>query len=123
MKSSFFGDSLMMRFALLALVLVLPSTTWAQDVDAKKLAQEILDKGSALYDTHNAASMAATYTEDAKILWYSKNDTGTIEMGVKSGRAEIEDLYRDMFKDPSEKSTSRNTVEFARLVSPELLVV
>jgi hypothetical protein len=120
---SLFGDLPMMRYGLLSLALVLSSTAWAQEADAKKLAQAILDKGSALYDTHNAAAMAATYTDDAKILWYSKTDTGTIEVGIKSGRSEIEDLYRDMFKDPNEKTTSRNTVDYARLVSPELLVI
>jgi hypothetical protein len=113
----------MMRFALLLLALVLPSTAWTQEADAKKLAQEILDKGSALYDTKNAAAMAATYTEDGKILWYSKKDSGELELGMKNGRAEIEDLYRDMFKDPNEKTTSKNTVDYARFVSSDVLII
>lgn len=112
----------MMRYALLALALVLSSTAWAQDGEAKKLAQGILDKGSALFDTKDAAAMTATYTADAKLVWYSKNNAGTLEVGVKNGHSEIEDIYLDMFKNKDE-TTSRNTVEFARLVAPELLII
>ena len=114
----------MLRFALITLALVvLPSTAWTQEADAKKLAQEILDKGSALYDTKDAAAMAATYTDDAKIYWYSKKDTGEVEQGTKSGRDEIEGIYRDMFKDKDEKTTSKNTVEYARFLSPDLMII
>ncbi|WP_406695955.1 hypothetical protein V5E97_33675 [Singulisphaera sp. Ch08] len=113
----------MLRFALVALALVLPSTAWTQEVDAKKLAQEILDKGSALYDTKDAAAMAATYTENATIHWYSKKDSGEIEQGLKNGRAEIEGLYHDLFKDPNQKSTSKNTVEFARFIAPDVMII
>ncbi len=109
--------------AVLTLALLLPSTD-LQDKEAMSLAQEILTKGAALYDTHDAMSMALTYTEDAKLYWIDKNkDTGKIRVEVKDGRGEIEKVYRDMFKDPNEKTTARNTVEFAKLVSPELLVI
>ena len=109
--------------AMLTLALFFPSAS-VQDKDAKALAQEILTKGAALFDTRDAMSMALTYTDDAKLYWVDKNkDTGKIRVEVKDGRGEIEKVYRDMFKDPSEKTTSRNTVEFAKLVSPELLVI
>jgi hypothetical protein len=113
----------MKRFTIFALSLIFPFTIMAQEKDAKSLAQEILDKGSALFDTHDAAAMIATYTEDARLLWVDKDSsTGEIRVSVKV-RAEIESLYRDIFKDAKEKTTSKNTVEFARLVAPDLLVI
>ncbi len=57
---------------LITLAFVLPSIAWSQESDAKKLPQDILDKGSALYDTKDAAAMVATYTADATIQWYSR---------------------------------------------------
>jgi hypothetical protein len=116
----------MRRFPILVLgvVLALASSSEAQDKDAKTLAQEILDKGSALFDTRDATAMAATYTEDAQIEWIAKDDsTGEIKVDVKKGRAEIESLYHDVFKDAKEKTTSKNTVEFARLIAPEVIVI
>ena len=41
---------------------------------------------------------------------------------TKSGRADIEQFYREIFKDQG-AIDSENTVEFARLISPDLLVV
>jgi hypothetical protein len=68
--------------------------------------------------------MAATYTEDAQLLWIDKDSsTGEIKVSVKKDRSEIESLYRDLFKDAKEKSTSKNTVEFARFVAPDLMVI
>ena len=114
----------MKRFTILALVFVVPVTLMAQEKDAKAVAQEALDKGSALFDTRDAAAMAATYTEDAQLLWVDKdNSTGEIKVSVKKDRSEIESLYRDLFKDATEKTTSKNTVEFARFVAPDLMVV
>src|SRR5262249_60394462 len=96
----------------------------AQGADAKALAQEILKKGAALFDTRDAAAMADTYTTDARVTVVSKGeDNGRTKVESKEGRAEIEGLYRDLFKDASEKTTSRNTVEYARLVTPDLLVI
>jgi ketosteroid isomerase-like protein len=114
----------MKRFAIFALVFVVPVTLMAQEKDAKAVAQEALDKGSALFDTRDAAAMAATYTEDAQLLWVDKdNSTGEIKVSVKKDRSEIESLYRDLFKDATEKTTSKNTVEFARFVAPDLMVI
>jgi hypothetical protein len=116
----------MRRFEILVLGLVLglPSLSKAQETNAKTLAQEILDKGSALFDTRDATAMAATYTEDAQIEWIAKDDTtGEIKVDLKKGRAEIESLYHDVFKDAKERTTSKNTVEFAKLIAPDLMVI
>lgn len=114
----------MKRFATFALMLLVPLSVRADDKDARSVAQGVLDKGSALFDTHDAAAMAATYTEDAQLLWIDKDgSTGEIRLSVKKDRSEIESLYRDLFKDAKENTTSKNTVEFARFVTPGLMVI
>jgi hypothetical protein len=114
----------MKRFVFLALLITVPALARADEKDAKMVAQGVLDKGSALFDTRDAAAMAATYTEDAQLLWIDKDgSTGEIKLSVKKDRSEIESLYRDLFKDAKEKTTSKNTVEYARFVTPELMVI
>jgi hypothetical protein len=118
------GGLPMPRFAIVGLALALAAPTLAQEPDTKKSAQEILDKGSAIFDTHDAAAMAATYLEDSRLLITGKNnDTGAYDLSVKEGRSQVEEFYRDLWKDSSEKTTSKNTVEFARFVSPDVLII
>jgi hypothetical protein len=107
-----------------AIMLCLSFTARADDNDAKTVAQEVLDKGAALFDKRDAAAMAATYTEDAQLEWVEKDSAaGGIKIDTKKGREEIEMLYRDFFKDMKEATTSKNTVEFAQFISPELMVI
>jgi hypothetical protein len=114
----------MKRVALFALLIISPVLARADEKDAKTVAQGVLDKGSALFDTHDAAAMASTYTEDAQLLWIDKDGTsGEIKVSVKKDRAEIESLYHDVCKDAREKTTSKNTVEFARFITPEQMVI
>ena len=90
----------------------------------RPLAQDILDKGAALFDKRDAAAMAATYTEDAQLEWIEKDSAaGGIKIDVKKGREEIEAVYRDLFKDAKEATTSKNTVEYAQFVSSGLMVI
>ena len=122
-----FGEfPLCVAFAFLAVAftLGLSPAARADDQDAKTLAQDMLDKGAALFDKHDAAAMAATYTEDAQLEWIEKDSAaGGIKIDVKKGREEIETLYRDIFKDAKEATTSKNTVEYARFVSSGLMVI
>lgn len=114
----------MTRFACALIVLCIPFAAGAAEQDAKPQAQEVLDKGSALFDARDAAALAATYTENAQIVWVEKDrDTGAYIFKRKRGRSEIEALYRDLFKNSNEKTTSRNNVEFARFVAPDLMVI
>jgi hypothetical protein len=114
----------MRSLAILTCLIALPLTAKAEDDSAKNLAQDILNKGSALFDTRDAAAMAATYTEDAQLFWLQKdNGTGEVKVTNKNGRAEIESVYRDIFKDSGAKTTSKNTVEFARFASPDVLII
>lgn len=114
----------MRRLALLTLVMLTPTICRAEDRDAKAVAQEVLTRGASLFDTHRAASMAATYTDDARLEWVDRNkDTDKYQVSVKQGRSEIESIYADLFKDQNEATTSRNTVEYARFLAPDLLLI
>lgn len=114
----------MTRLAVALIALSVPFAAQARAQDAKSLAQEILDKGSALFDAKDAAALAATYTEEARIIWIERDkDTGAYVFQRKRGRNEIEALYRDLLKGSTEQTTSRNNVEFARFVAPDLMVV
>jgi hypothetical protein len=113
-----------LTFLAIALTLCFSHSAQAEDTDAKTLAQDVLDKGAALFDKHDAVAMAATYTEDAQLQWVEKDSAaGGIKIETRKGREEIESLYRDFFKDQKEATTSKNTVEFARFISPDLMVV
>jgi ketosteroid isomerase-like protein len=114
----------MARFVILSLALLLPTAAPAADTDAKQLAQAILTKGAALFDTRDAAAMAATYTEDAEGSAVTKDkDTGTYKVQVTRGRPAIERGYQDIFKDRKAGTTSRNVVEYAHLVGTDLLII
>jgi hypothetical protein len=113
-----------LTFVAVALMLCLSHDARADETDAKTVAQDVLDKGAALFDKHDAAAMAATYSEDAHLEWVEKDSAaGGIKIETRKGREEIEALYRDFFKDQKEATTSKNIVEFARFINPELMVV
>jgi hypothetical protein len=114
----------MKLLTIFALLFVVPVLASADDKDAKTLAQDVLDKGAALFDTRDATAMVATYTDDAQLLWTDKgSSTGEIKVSIKKDHAEIESLYRDLFKDAKEKTASKNTVDYARFVGPDVLVI
>jgi hypothetical protein len=109
--------------AVLAILFLGPVFAQADENDAKTVAQGILDKGAALFDTRDAGAMIATYTDDAQLFWFDKdNSTGAFRSTVKD-RNEIESLYRDLFKDANAKTTSKNTVEYARYIGSDVLVI
>ena len=110
--------------AILSLAFCLPSPAPADEPDARTVAQDLLKKGSALFDAQDAMALSATYTDEARVEWIEKDkDTGKYKTSSKEGRTEIDSLYRDLFKDPSRKRTSRNTVEFAKFVAPDVLLI
>lgn len=112
-----------MRLAtILAFVILAPGFARAQD--AKAVAQEVLNKGAALFDTRDAAAMAATFTEDAEATVLKKDrSTGVYKLDVTRGRAEIEHGYQELFKGREAGTTSRNDVEYARLVASDVLII
>jgi hypothetical protein len=90
--------------------------------EAEQIARRVLKAGSDLFDAKNAQALAATYTDDGIIHIISKHEYGSYKDDTKRGRAEIEQFYRELFQDPG-PIDSENTVEFARLIAPDLLVV
>ena len=68
--------------------------------------------------------MAATYTEDAQGTIFSKDDaTGQIKAEVTPGRDAIRKGYEDLFKTRDPGAVSRNTVDFARFVGNDMLII
>jgi hypothetical protein len=107
---------------LLGALLVVPILGQDQGSDeATKLAKKLTEEGAATFNTCNAKAMAAYYTEDAKIYLQSKDQNG-VSVKEYDGREEIQGLYADLFKDPA-KVKAKNTVEYAKLLAPDLLVI
>ncbi len=117
----------MRHSSLFALILlVAPGAAFGLDDDAKAVAvaKETLDKGAALFDKRDAAAMAATYIETAQVIVIKRaSDTDRVVTEIRSGRAEIEKAYAEIFKDRLPEHKSRNTVESARLLSPDMLLI
>ena len=112
----------MIRFLPLVLALMQPVPDDAAK-DAKAIAQDILTKGAALFDTHDAAAMAATYTENAEILLYTKENEGSIKVDSYHGRAEIKEGYAKIFRATPDVSHARNVVEAAHFIGPDTLAI
>ncbi len=89
--------------------------------EAAQIAEKFLKAGSDLFDAKNAAGLANTYTENGEIMIVGGKD-GEITEDIKAGRAEVEKFYAEVFKDKG-AIDSENTVEFARLIAPDILVV
>jgi ketosteroid isomerase-like protein len=89
--------------------------------EAMKLATKLTDEGAATFSKADAKAMAAYYTDDAIVFLQSKNDEGH-SVKQYDGRAEIEGLYADLFKE-RETIRAKNTVEYAKLLASDLLVI
>lgn len=89
--------------------------------EAEQIAEKFLRAGSDLFDAKDAAGLANTYSENGEILIIGEKD-GEITEDIKAGRPEIERFYAEYFKDKG-AIDSENTVEFARLIASDILVV
>ncbi len=89
--------------------------------EAMNLARKLTEEGAATFSMADAKAMAAYYTEDALVFLQGKNDAG-YSVKQYDGRAEIERLYADFFKEPA-TIRAKNTVDYARLLAPDLLVI
>jgi ketosteroid isomerase-like protein len=104
----------------LGVFLIVPASGQNAD-EAVQLAKKLTEEGAATFNKANAKAMAAYYTDDAKVFLQSKNDSG-ISVKEYNGREEIEELYADLFKNPG-TIQSKNTVEYAKLLAPDILVI
>ncbi len=89
--------------------------------EAMKLARKLTEEGAATFSKADARAMAAYYTEDAVVFLQGKNDAG-YSVKEYDGRAEIERLYADFFKEPA-TIRAKSTVDYAKLLAPDLLVI
>jgi ketosteroid isomerase-like protein len=89
--------------------------------EAMKLAVKLTEEGAATFDTFNAKAMANYYVDDAVVVLVTR-DGGGLKNDVHSGRADIEKFYADIFKKP-ETIKSKNAVEYAKLLAPDVLVI
>jgi hypothetical protein len=106
------------------LIAAAPALAQEDDARAMAVAKETLDRGAALFDERNAAKMAATYLEAGQLVIIRREpDGGRLVIENRSGRTAIEESYRDLFKDRSAEHKSRNTVESARFLGNDMLLV
>jgi RNA polymerase sigma factor (sigma-70 family) len=89
--------------------------------EAEIIAERVLNHGATLFNAKDSAALAASYTADGTIRMMAKED-GQQREELKRGRAEVEQFYRDYFRDAA-STRSENIVEFARLVTPDLLII
>ncbi len=97
------------------------SQTPKADDEAMALATKLTTEGAATFDKLDAKAMAAYYTEDAEIALMTR-DGNTFKVQNYIGREKIEEAYAEMFKKP-ETIKSKNTVEYAKLLAPDVLVI
>lgn len=99
----------------------------AQDAksEAKALAQGILDKGAALFDTKDADAMAKTYTASGELHVITRDESsGTFQVETLRGRDAVRGQYAKIFDGTAgQKTTSRNDVTFAQKVGSDVLVI
>jgi len=88
---------------------------------AKQIAERILTTGSELFDAKQAKALAATYAVGGEIHLFDVKEQRESDTPIK-GRADIEDFYLKMFED-APTIHSQNTVEFARFVAPDILII
>jgi RNA polymerase sigma factor (sigma-70 family) len=89
--------------------------------EAEIIAERVLTLGAKLFNAKDSAALAASYTEDGTIRLMG-NEDGRQREEIKRGRAEVEQFYRDYFREAA-SIQSENIVEFARLVTPDLLII
>jgi len=89
--------------------------------EAMALAVKLTEEGAATFDTFNAKAMADYYLDDAEIALTTRDEDG-LKVETHKGKAEIEKGYADIFKKP-ETTKSRNTVEYAKFLAPDILVI
>jgi ketosteroid isomerase-like protein len=109
---------LMLSVAILTLISVAAASPIQ---DATALADELLQAGSSSFDAKDAASLAKSYTEDGEITLLNKGEDGYQQRSY-SGREAIRTLYADLFSNAG-SIDSKNVVEYARFVGPDLMVI
>lgn len=106
-------------------LLACPAAAIGQHDDrALAVAREVLDRGAELFDARDAAAMAETFLEESHVIVIKRASNSTeLTTEIVSGREEIQKGYADLFKDRDPSHRARNTVEQARWLTPDLLLI
>ncbi|WP_165232932.1 hypothetical protein [Aquisphaera insulae] len=94
----------------------------AKPDEATALAVKLTTAGAELFDTFKPKAMANTYTEEAELVLTIRGGDGNIKVERNVGRADIEKQYEKLFEKP-QTIKSRNHVEYAKLIAPDILVI
>lgn len=106
----------------IAATLGLSRSARADDAEAKAIAVKVTTAGAALFDAKDTAALAATYVENATIEVITKDESSKeYKSEIKSGRPEVEAYYKELFKGDA-TFHSKNTVEFAQEIRPDLIL-
>ncbi|RUL87710.1 YybH family protein [Tautonia sociabilis] len=106
----------MLLLALGAAVATVPAVQ-----DAQEIAVRLLEDGSSAFNNKDVAALANSYAEDAVIELISQSEDG-FDSTTYEGREAIRTLYTDLFSNAA-SVRSKNVVEYARLVGPDLLLI
>jgi len=88
---------------------------------AELIATRILNEGALHFNAKEASWLASTFTENGTLRLLGREQDQEVEE-TRTGRGEIEEFYTTYFRD-KDVVTSRNTVEYARLITPGMLVI
>lgn len=103
-----------------AILAISPAPQGAEDPTA--LARRLLTKGEELFNARDAAGLAATYADDARIELFLRQEGGGWDVKSYEGNEEIRSNYANLFNNEG-SINARNVVEYARLVGDDLLVI
>jgi ketosteroid isomerase-like protein len=104
-------------------IILVPTPGQGQPADeAMNLARKLTEEGAATFSKADAKAMVAYYTENAIVFVQGKNDEGH-SVKEYDGKAEIERAYADYFKGQQGTIQAKNSVEYARLLAPDVLVI
>lgn len=107
---------------LVGLGLTIPLRAAIEDDQATMIAKQVTTAGAAMFSAKDAKGLAATYQENAQLIGIERSKEGTIRLEIKQGRGEIQAFYESLFKDDA-VFHARNTVEHARKIEPDLLLI
>ena len=110
------------RWQVVLMQIFLPSESDA-DEDAKAEADRLTSESASVFNSGDAAAMAALFAPEATVGLSTTGPDGTKPAGkVSRGRDEIEVFYRQVFEGPNQVQ-GQNTVDYARFIRPDLLIL
>jgi|GEM_PF-2006546 len=88
---------------------------------AEWIATQILNEGASHFNAKDASWLASSFADNGVLRLLGREQNQEVEE-TRTGREEIEAFYTNYFRDKG-VVTSHNTVEYARLITPGMLVI